>query len=526
MPAPRLHRSTRRPARLLGACAAVSVLACSVAVGVAGAASAGVTAAADQPTFGPTTLLLQGSTVTSTFTVESSTPVTLGRVQTALRADGAPVSEDGRLDFGAFTSVTVAGASTFSASAALPPGDYSLRPTYQLNGTWVDSEDTVHFTIGGAPATAPLTNPPAAPAPAPTAAPAPTTSPAPTAVPAPTAPSAPAPAQSTSGLVGSASGFSPGGAFPWLGDAELARDLDAMKATGATWVRVDFSWSATEPSPGTYKWANLDRVTAAVAARGMKVLALPAYSPAWARPAACSTNKCPPLNPDDFANFVAAAARHFGPDRVQAWELWNEPNIPSFWSPSPDADAYSALLKSSAAALRAVRPHAYIVSGGLSPAYSDGKRIAPVDFVKRMYELGAMKDVDALGMHPYSADVLPLTPGTESWNTFLQMKTAYDVMTAYGDGGKQVWATEFGVATGTSEKSTSEAQQAAIIAQGFSRLSDGSWPWLGTLFAYSLRDHADDIHDWQSNFGLTRNDGSAKPAYIAFTESMRLPLAR
>lgn len=470
----------------------------------------------DRPVLGPLSMGLsmsyepQGavSSVLTSFTLTARVATTFTSVRTVVRPASDPASTDGRLDVEASGPVTFSGTRTFSATAdALAPGHYIARPAYQLDGRWVDGDVVVSFTVPGNPA----------PAPTPTTAPAP----APAPVAGPVVGPGPTPAN-----VGSASGFSPGGAFPYLSEAALARDLDGIKASGATWVRVDFPWTTTEPSRGSYSWGNLDRVTAAAAARGIRVLALPAYSPAWARPAGCGTDKCPPADPADFARFVAAAAQRYGPDRVQAWELWNEPNIPSFWAPRPDTDAYAALLKVSAAALRAARPEAYILSAGLSPAYTDGTSVAPVDVVKRLYALGAMRDVDAVGIHPYSDRTLPLAPGTESWNTFLQMKTVHDVMTAHGDGAKQVWGTEFGVATGTSSKSTSEAQQAAIITQGYQRLADGSWPWLGTLFAYSLRDSADDVGDWQSNFGLQRSDGSPKPAYGAFSDVMRLPLVR
>jgi hypothetical protein len=319
--------------------------------------------------------------------------------------------------------------------------------------------------------------------------------------------------------VGARSGFSPGGDFPWLSDADLARELDLMQATGASWVRVDFAWSTIEPTKGQFDWTNVDRVTAAVAERNLKVLALLTYTPAWARPG-CSSDKCPPADVDDFANFVGEAARRYGPERVQAWELWNEPNNAAFWSPRPDVDAYAALLRASAAALKRSRPGALVISGGLSPAHSNGRDVAPVPFVGRLYALGAMRGVDAVGIHPYSGQELPLSPGTESWNTFLQMRQVHQVMSAYGDRHKMIWATEFGVSTGTNKRSVTEARQAAVIEQGYARLADGTWSWLATLFTYSLRDQGQDIDDWQSNFGLVRFDGSTKPAYRNFERSM------
>ena len=38
--------------------------------------------------------------------------------------------------------------------------------------------------------------------------------------------------------------------------------------------------------------------------------------------------------------FVRALAEHFR-DRVEHWEIWNEPNIKNFWQPKrPDPDDY------------------------------------------------------------------------------------------------------------------------------------------------------------------------------------------
>jgi hypothetical protein len=205
-------------------------------------------------------------------------------------------------------------------------------------------------------------------------------------------------------------------------------------------------------------------VVEAAEARDIDVLGLVAYSPQWARPG-CATDKCPPDDPDDYARFAAAAAARYGPDRVAAWELWNEPNLRGFWATGPDPDAYARLLMPAVAAVREVRPDALLVSAGLSPAVSDGTDVAPVDFVERLYELDALQGVDVVGVHPYSAKALPLARGTEEWNTFLQMQQVHEVMSAHGDGHKQVWGTEFGVATGDDRRSATVDHQAQVVEQ-------------------------------------------------------------
>ncbi|MGH9154570.1 MAG: hypothetical protein ACRD1K_01670, partial [Acidimicrobiales bacterium] len=67
---------------------------------------------------------------------------------------------------------------------------------------------------------------------------------------------------------GQRAGFSPGSTILWGSDADLARDLDAMAATGAAWLRLDFDWPSIEQQPGIFTWGPTDRVVTAARARG------------------------------------------------------------------------------------------------------------------------------------------------------------------------------------------------------------------------------------------------------------------
>jgi hypothetical protein len=211
---------------------------------------------ATTPALGPLSLTVApaSAAVSGTFTLTAPRTTTFAQVQIAVRPASSPASTDGRLDFGTVSQVTFSGTRTFTMSTtSLASGSYVARPAYLLNGVWVDGSTRVAFTVPSA----------SAPAPSPAPAPAPATSPA---------------------VVGQVAGFSPGGGFPFLSGTQLARDLDGIQATGAKWVRIDFPWSVLEPSPGVYDWTHVDRVVGAASARGLKVLALPAYTPAWARP--------------------------------------------------------------------------------------------------------------------------------------------------------------------------------------------------------------------------------------------------
>src|SRR5579872_4113346 len=59
--------------------------------------------------------------------------------------------------------------------------------------------------------------------------------------------------------------------------AELAAQLDRVKAAGLGWVRIDFIWAAIEPRKGAYNWHLYDALAAAARARGLQIYATIAY---------------------------------------------------------------------------------------------------------------------------------------------------------------------------------------------------------------------------------------------------------
>lgn len=311
-------------------------------------------------------------------------------------------------------------------------------------------------------------------------------------------------------------GFATGYVALTESDADLNRDLDAVVRTGAQWVRFDFDWSFIQGGgPNSFDWSATDRVVNAVHARNLSVVALPTYTPEWARPRGTS-DKQPPSNPQDFANFVAAAARRYAPQGVRVWEIWNEPNVSQFWQ-HPDPVAYTRLLQASATALRAVAPGMTILTGGVAPASDSRSSVSPVRFVQGIYEAGGRASFDAVAVHPYT---FPDDPTTRvSSNAFLQTRDIHAVMAMHGDGAKLVWATEVGAPT-RGDASVGEQTQARWLQEYFTIWN--SWPWTGPMLWYSIRD-VSAASEQQDAFGLLRASGAAKPAYSVFGRIMATP---
>jgi polysaccharide biosynthesis protein PslG len=302
---------------------------------------------------------------------------------------------------------------------------------------------------------------------------------------------------------------------------------------GAQIVRFDVNWVSIQAGgPTSYNWAPFDAVVQGLNARGMKALGVIAYTPAWARPAG-TTDKHPPTNVADYANFCEATARRYAPLGVHNWEIWNEPNITTFFQPKPDVAKYTAMLKACYPRIKAVDPSATVISAGNSPAgrynapcgTTACPNINPINFLEGIYANGGGGYFDAVGHHPYS---FPNPPSViADWNPWYQMfgtnPSLRSVMAAHGDSAKKIWATEWGAPTNGPAGSgfVTEAVQASHLTEAYALF--GSYPWAGPLFVHDFQDDGTSTSTREHFFGLIRYDWSPKPSYVAYKNAAGAP---
>lgn len=311
--------------------------------------------------------------------------------------------------------------------------------------------------------------------------------------------------------------------------------LADMASMGVGWLRFDVQWNNVQSvNATTYNWADIDVLVNAAEAYHFKMLGILDYSPAWAATSTCTAAPrfCAPANPAQYATYAAAAATHYAPMGVHAWEIWNEPNLASNWGPAANGASYEQFLKAAYVAIKAVDPTATVISGGLSPAGTDSQGdVAPVTFLQQMYAAGAQPYMDGVGFHPYSFPAMPLN--YFGWNAWSQMYSTTpsirSVMIANGDANKPVWMTEVGAPTngpGKLESSATdttfagspdhvtEALQALTMSEMMTTAE--SMPWAGPLLWYSYKDDGTSTSTIENFFGVVRADGSDKPAYYTY----------
>ncbi len=285
-----------------------------------------------------------------------------------------------------------------------------------------------------------------------------------------------------------------------LSEADVNKTLDELQSLGVTDIRIAVPWIFVQPSSSqAYDWSKLDMVVDAAADRDMGVLGVINGTPVWA---GFPVNGHP--SPGAYADFASAVATRYQ-GRISAYEIWNEPNGVTFWSPV-SAKAYTDLLKAAYPAIKAADPSATVIGGVLGAVGTiAGISTSADSFVSQMYADGAHGFFDALSYHPYHY-VTPFSQGTSAGEPIEQVAAIRALMLANGDGALKLWATEYGLPT----SQVSQAQQAAYI-------HDFAVAWqqvqgAGPMFVYTTRDTATGDFDDEANFGIFTTNWTPKLA--------------
>ncbi len=281
----------------------------------------------------------------------------------------------------------------------------------------------------------------------------------------------------------------------------LLRDepaLDLAHAAGFRFVRMDLLWSNAERR-GRFRFFAYDLLLRQLEARGMSVLWILDYG----HP---DHGGGVPRSAEDiaaFSRFAEAVATHYRGRKVQ-YEIWNEPNNPQFWAPSPNAAEYAVLLREALIAIRRADPSAIVSSGGISNL--------DVSYLGRVLDRSLASMLTAISVHPYPKNrpeaMIPAYSAMQSW-----------IEEELG-GAIQVWVSEWGYSSTLSSANSDfnghgdrdRMRQAHLAVReiltlwnlGFSR---AVW--------YDLRDDGNDPANPEHNYGLLDSSGHEKPAMHA-----------
>jgi hypothetical protein len=294
-----------------------------------------------------------------------------------------------------------------------------------------------------------------------------------------------------------------------LDDSDL---VGTMADMGAKWVRIDMNWPILEPQEGQWNFAPVDNAINNAKKYGLKIYATLAYSPAWASSNGQDSG-VPPA--DQWQNFVRVAAERYG-SMVDAWGIWNEPNLAQFWSGTAD-QWVETILQPACATLRTETPYTKIAGPDLSHLYQPSIDVGV--FLKAIQNHGASGCLDVISHHIYAdGDFQQRLEGFSFWGITYKPGLKQWMSNA-GLWGKPVWITEFGWDAkyrGTTTLDQNEAKQSQVITDQLKIMANLYWVHKAIIFEES---DSPDPSTEPYEFGLTRFGGFLRPAYYA-TQSL------
>lgn len=279
-------------------------------------------------------------------------------------------------------------------------------------------------------------------------------------------------------------------------------ELDLLAATGVRWVRMDFTWAATERQRGVYDFSSYDRLIAALDSRRLRAILILDYG---------NGNYDHGLPPDSdeavaaFARWAAAAVRHFRGHGI-VWEMWNEPNTNRFWPPKANANQYIRLSLATAESVVESEPSEILIG----PASS----LVSLSFIEPCLRAGLLDYWQAISVHPYRMRIPESVAGDYS-----KLK---DLIRRYAPPGKDIAIVsgEWGYSAAMKWNGMDERKQAMFLAREMlTNISSG----IPISIWYDWRNDGSSSQDIETNFGLVRNQFKAdqnpvlepKPAYWA-----------
>jgi len=310
---------------------------------------------------------------------------------------------------------------------------------------------------------------------------------------------------------------------------------------GFPWHKNLLEWRWVErEGKGKFDWYYTDTLVYGSAGRGIKLMVRVDFPPNWARKDGHPEG--PPDFYQDYADFISALVGRYSSKnpmgRIWAIEIWNEPNLSTNWGgQKPDATAYTRLLKTAYEAAKRADPAVVIIAAGLSPTGANNNDVIPDDlFLQQMYDAGAAPYFDVLGAHapgykappevsPAEAAANPSYGGHRSF-TFRRVEDLRDIMVRNGDGGKQIWVTEFGwtsdpINPAYGWHAVTEEQKGEYLVRALNYARNNWAPWIGTMVVWNIT-----APDWPESreeywWSIINKDWSPRPAFNMLLQARR-----
>jgi hypothetical protein len=233
----------------------------------------------------------------------------------------------------------------------------------------------------------------------------------------------------------------------WDPPAEMDKEFSYMKAAGIKWLRCTFPWTALKTTQGAdWDWTRMDMLVDKAEENGINIVAILINAPPWANELDEGNNEWgypPDVNNEDkldlWLTYVSEVCTRYG-DRIDHWEVYNEPNNSWAWPPEPNLQNYMKLLEATSLKIREVQPNDFVILGGMAGAQKE--------IMEQYLAAGAANYVDAINYHPYPCTWGSYAPDEAGCRN--KLTDMHNLITQYSpEEDLEVWLTELGFFTQT-----------------------------------------------------------------------------
>jgi len=193
-----------------------------------------------------------------------------------------------------------------------------------------------------------------------------------------------------------------------------ASELGLLQALHVTWVRVDLHLDQYWGVPGYVPtWAQYVQTLRAYGMRPLMIIGadVSGANGPYRVPRSSSLTA-------DYETFVQTL---LDPTNLRQqgvlWEIWNEPNSPTFWPPAASTSEYVAFASALTSTMRALSPGEWIVGPALAKTFQTncgglgGSGCVPsIEFFQGVLDSGLQRNWDGLTVHPYDVSESPAPP--------------------------------------------------------------------------------------------------------------------
>lgn len=240
---------------------------------------------------------------------------------------------------------------------------------------------------------------------------------------------------------------------------EIPGRLDLAKETGARVARVDLFWSdialsrpasPTDPNDPAYDWTATDAKLSGLASRGITPLISVYSSPTWTTGGRKTDTQYNPYapKPGDYGKFMAAVSKRYSGTftptggtslpRVRLIEIWNEPNLKSFFRVGgrTNLKVYLRLVREAYGPIKRNNRRAIVIAGVGGPRSTNGAgNLGARQWLNGIVRSPLNVKFDAYSQHIYpNAAPFSRTKAFPSWNSINEILRTLDTRRARESG--------------------------------------------------------------------------------------------